>query len=311
MEAALPIQYATTSDGVRIAYTSLGDGPPVVFASNIFGDLTGYATGWPHIREITDRLVQLGWRVLRYDVRGMGYSDRSVTDPSLAGRVRDLEAIVGQLDLDGFALAGLDIGAATAVAYAVSNLAKVSRLVLVSPWLSGAKYLRIPELRAAYAAETDSNRDPRLFANVLGSVATGFQDADLVRLRTEWHLRGAAPEDLEAYNAANERIDITDLLPQLTAPALVIHEPAFPFGSFQLCQDVAAAIPGAEFLIVSDNSIAGRIHDATVGAIARFLRAGTVDATPSHSVTDAATGRRLTSNGLTPREMQILRLVAA
>ena len=34
-----------------------------------------------------------------------------------------------------------------------------------------------------------------------------------------------------AYNAANERIDITDLLPQLSVPILVIHEPAFPFGS--------------------------------------------------------------------------------
>jgi pimeloyl-ACP methyl ester carboxylesterase/DNA-binding CsgD family transcriptional regulator len=304
-----PMHYVTTDDGVRIAYMRLGDGPPVVFASNIFGDLCGYRTGWPHIREITDRLVRLGWRVIRYDVRGMGYSDRSVADLGIEGRVRDLEALVRQTRLERFALAGLDIGAATAVAYTARNPVNVSHLILLSPWPSGAKYLQLPELRAAYAAEAASNRDPKLFANVLGSVATGFQDADLIRLRTEWHLNGASPEDLVAYNAANEHIDITDLLPQLTVPALIIHEPAFPFGSLQLCQDVVAGIPRAEFLIVSDHSIAGRTHDATVEAIGRFLRAGTVEETSSHS--DDATGRRPTPNGLTPREVQILRQVAA
>jgi len=60
----LPMQYATTSDGVRIAYITLGDGPPLVFASNIFGDLNSYRHGWPHTKEVTDRLVGLGWRVI-------------------------------------------------------------------------------------------------------------------------------------------------------------------------------------------------------------------------------------------------------
>ena len=54
-----PMQYATTSDGVRIALMSLGSGPPVVFASNIFGDLNAYRIGFPHCQEITDRLVAL------------------------------------------------------------------------------------------------------------------------------------------------------------------------------------------------------------------------------------------------------------
>jgi pimeloyl-ACP methyl ester carboxylesterase len=82
------------------------------------------------------------------------------------------------LNLDRFALAGVDIGAATAEAYAVGKPAKISRLVLLSPWSSGAKYLAIPALRAAYAAEDVSRRDPQLFANLLGSVATNFQDPE-------------------------------------------------------------------------------------------------------------------------------------
>jgi len=304
------MQYATTSDGVRIAYMSLGDGPPVVFASNIFGDLSAYLGGWPATREGTDRAVDQGWRVILYDVRGMGFSDRNVADVELAGRVLDLEAVVAALDLDRFALAGVDIGAATAVAYAVGNLAKVSRLVLLSPWSSGAKYLAIPALRAAYAAEDVSSRDPQLFANLLGSVATSFQDPDLVRLRTEGHLKATSPEGLAAYNAANGRIDITELLTRVTVPTLVIHEPAFPFGSFELCQEVAAGIPGAEFLIVNDNSIAGRTHDETVTAIDRFLRGVAATATPRNTNPKASSGTVAAPNGLTAREVQILRKVA-
>ena len=88
------MQYATTSDGVRVAYMSLGDGPPVVFASNIFGDLSAYLGGWPAAKEGTDRAVNQGWRVILYDVRGMGFSDRNVADVELAGRVLDVEAVV-------------------------------------------------------------------------------------------------------------------------------------------------------------------------------------------------------------------------
>src|SRR5262245_28595215 len=97
--ASLPMHYATTRDGVRIAYVSVGDGSPLVFGSNIFGDASRYCGGDPHVREMTDRLVHLGWRVIRYDHRGMGASDREVSDLSLAARVRDLDAVVGALKL--------------------------------------------------------------------------------------------------------------------------------------------------------------------------------------------------------------------
>jgi pimeloyl-ACP methyl ester carboxylesterase len=141
---SLPINYAITGDGVRIAFASVGDGPPLIFASNMFGDLSGYRLGWPHTRDVTDRLAALGWRVVQYDVRGMGASDREVADLSLAGRVRDLEAVVGRLGLDRFALAAIDIGCATAVAYAVRHPAALSRLALFSPWASGARHSQIP-----------------------------------------------------------------------------------------------------------------------------------------------------------------------
>ncbi len=301
------MHYATAADGVRVAYVSVGDGSPLVFASNIFGDASRYCGGHPHVREVTDRLVHLGWRVIRYDHRGMGASDRNVTDLGLAARVRDLDAVVGALNLDRFALGGVDIGAATAVAYAVEHPAALSRLVLLSPWTSGARHLQLPALRAAFSAEAPGEHEWRLFANILESVASGFKDPEYVRRGTAVFLQTTSPQALSAFNAASARIDIRDLLPRVTAPTFVTHEPAFPFGSFELCQEVAAGIPHAEFLIVHENSIAGREHNENVAAIDHFLRAGT--ATPSISATAAETVAPL-YNTLTPREIQVLRQVA-
>ena len=305
--ASSPLHYASTSDGVRIAYVSVGEGFPLVFASNIFGDATGYCGGFPHVREVTDRLVDLGWCVIRYDHRGMGASDRDVTDLSLAARVRDLEAVVGALNVDRFALGGVDIGAATAVAYTVQHPAAVSHLLLLSPWASGARYLQIPALRAAYSAEAPGEHEWRLFANILGSVASRFKDPEFVRRGTEAFLQTTSPQSLSAFNAANAQIDIRDLLPRVTAPTLVTHEPAFPFGSFELCREVAAGIPNAEFLIVNGNSIAGREHDENVDSIDHFLRARTAASSTSAAV-ERATPLYLET--LTPREVQVLRQVA-
>lgn len=86
------------------------------------------------------------------------------------------------------------------------------------------------------------------------------------------------------------------------------HETAFPFGSFELCQEVAAGIPHAEFLIVIENSIAGGCHNENVAVIDRFLRCGAamalVTAPPAESVKPSYV------DTLTPREIQVLRKVA-
>jgi pimeloyl-ACP methyl ester carboxylesterase/DNA-binding CsgD family transcriptional regulator len=306
--APIPIHYATASDGVRIAYLSVGTGSPLVFAANIFGDATGYCGGFPHVREVTDRLVQLGWRVIRYDQRGMGGSDRHVTDLGLAARVRDLHAVLSAMNLERFALAGVDVGAATAVAYAVEHSEAVSHLLLLSPWASGAAHLQIPALRTALSAGTTDEHERRLFANILGSVASGFKDPEFVRRGTELFLQTTSAQAFSAFNAASALIDIHDLLPRVTAPTLVTHEPAFPFGSFELCKEVAAGIPGAEFLVVNENSIAGREHNENVAAIDRFLRAGTALPSPLAPADQIVAPAH--PDTLTAREVQVLRQIA-
>ena len=238
-----PLQYVTSGDGVRIAYFSLGNGTPIVFASNIFGDAHYYySLDWQHVRGVTDKLVALGWRVIRHDVRGMGSSDRDVEDVSLDARVRDLEAVVERLGLERFALAGVDLGAATAMAYTVLHPERVTHLVLLSPWASGVRMFSIPDLRVVAATTARDDREWTVFANLLGSVATAFGAGDHGRQVADAIRRSTSPQGLAAYYKTSEAIELMSLLPQVAAPTLVIHEPAFPFGSFDLCREVAAAI---------------------------------------------------------------------
>jgi DNA-binding CsgD family transcriptional regulator len=203
------------------------------------------------------------------------------------------------------------VSAATAVAYAAAHPASVSHLILLSPWASGARYLAIPELRAANAAPSGTEREWKLFVKIHGSVALGFRDDEWVRKNPDATLQTTSAAGFVAFNAATAGIDITDLLSRVTVPTLVTHEPAFVFGSLELCQEVAAGIRDAQFIIVNDNSIAGYVHDENIAAIDRFLRSGTANAPASRASDDTRTKSPAAAHGLTPREVQVLRHVAA
>jgi len=69
-----------TNDGVTIAYARAGDGDPVVFSSNLGGDVHNYHPVGPEQRGLTGRLAALGLAVVRHNRRGMGASDRDISD---------------------------------------------------------------------------------------------------------------------------------------------------------------------------------------------------------------------------------------
>jgi pimeloyl-ACP methyl ester carboxylesterase len=104
-------------DGVSIAYADHGGGPTLVKAANW---LTHLEFDWrsPVRRHWLEELAR-GHRVVRYDERGCGLSDREVEEFSLDGFVADLEAVVDAAQLERFALLGLSQGGVIAVAYAV------------------------------------------------------------------------------------------------------------------------------------------------------------------------------------------------
>ena len=99
------IQYAKTTDGVSIAYWTLGEGMPLVQMPWL---------PWSHLqlewqmiefRRWYERLAE-SVTLVRYDGRGAGLSGRTVTDYSLDACLLDLEAVVDYLGYEKFALLG-------------------------------------------------------------------------------------------------------------------------------------------------------------------------------------------------------------
>jgi pimeloyl-ACP methyl ester carboxylesterase/DNA-binding CsgD family transcriptional regulator len=297
-------RFVTTSDGVNIAYVRAGNGMPIVCASNFRGDVHTYHDHRSDSKHFADRLGSFGWEVIQHDGRGMGASDRDIVDWSLEGRVRDLEAVLTRVRAERVVLMGVDQGAPAAIAYAAWHPRRISHLVLICPFASGAARYALPALQVAMAAAGDSAPAWGLFTNVIGGVVTQFANPALGRQIAD-SIRDAMTSDgLNAYSAASKAIDVRGLLPKIGVPTLVVHNPVFPFGSFELCREVAAGINDARLVVVNDPSMLSGSLAETVPLIDGFLRDRVEPSTdPTRTAADQGAA-------LTPREREVLRLIA-
>src|SRR3972149_3833756 len=132
------IQYATTSDGVSIAFATLGQGTPPLVGMPLFvlANLQIEAQ-IPILRSANEHLAEKRMLV-RYDARGFGLSERDVTPFSLDAFGLDLASVVDHLKLVRFGLFARLSAGPPAIAYAVAHPERVSRLVLWSSYASGA-----------------------------------------------------------------------------------------------------------------------------------------------------------------------------
>jgi DNA-binding winged helix-turn-helix (wHTH) protein len=129
------IRFCTTADRTRIAYATVGTGPPLVKTANWLTHLEHEwdSPVWGHwIRAISRR-----HRLVRWDERGSGLSDWNAEDLSLDAWVRDTETVVDALGLERFSLMGISQGGAVAIAYAVRHPERVSHLVLCGAYARG------------------------------------------------------------------------------------------------------------------------------------------------------------------------------
>ena len=117
------IQYAKTSDGVDIAFASMGEGPPLVVLP---------LPGMAHVQRIWEMFPNLlapltrAFRLIWYDSRGMGLSDRDAIDFSMEAMMRDLEAVIGRTGLRSFAVLAFQDTVPMAVTYAATFPDRVS-----------------------------------------------------------------------------------------------------------------------------------------------------------------------------------------
>jgi pimeloyl-ACP methyl ester carboxylesterase/DNA-binding winged helix-turn-helix (wHTH) protein len=245
------LRYCTTADGVRLAYATAGSGPPLVKASNWLTHLD-FEWGSPIWRHWYDVLSR-HHRLVRYDERGNGLSQRDVEDVTFDTWVRDLETVVDAAGLDRFPLLGISRGGSIAIAYAVKHPERVTHLVLYGAFAAGLNYWGTPQDLEGRAALTSLVRlgwglnNPafcKTFTCRFIPEATPAHEAwfdELQRVST-------SPENAARLMQRDDDIDVRPLLSRVRAPTLVVHcdrdRAVVPERGHQL----AAAIPGARYV---------------------------------------------------------------
>lgn len=218
--------FVRTGDGVHLAVATSGSGVPVVKAGNW---LTHVEHDWsspvsaPLLQVLSER-----FRLIRYDARGNGLSDWDVQEVSFEANVRDLETVTDSLGLDRFALFGISQGAAAAVAYAVRNPERVTRLALHGSYPQGwARRGKAEEIEKRAALATlimhGWGQDNPAFRQIFTTLYVPEATREQIDAFNELQRISVTPENAVRLMRAFGEIDITELLPLVKAPTLVLN----------------------------------------------------------------------------------------
>jgi pimeloyl-ACP methyl ester carboxylesterase len=246
------IRFCTAYDGARLAYATMGEGPPLVKAANWLShlDYDWESPIWRHsLYELSRR-----FRLVRFDQRGCGLSDWDVPEISFDAWVRDLETVVDAAGLERFPLLGISQGGPVAIAYAVRHPERVSHLVLLGAFAEGRrKRAKTPDERAYVETRMELVRvawarpDPHHRQIFVGRfLPEGTQEEwrefdDLMR-------RSASAENAWRLLQVFADIDVVDLAAKVSVPTLIACARHEPEGVFEQSRLLASVIPGSRLV---------------------------------------------------------------
>jgi class 3 adenylate cyclase len=266
-------RYARSGD-VYVAYRVFGEGPfDLVFASGMdfpSVEFHDHAAG-SDFSELTDRM-----RVIRFDKRGTGASDRVSGVPSLEERMDDVRAVMDAVGVERAALLGHVDGAAMAILFAATYPERVFALVLFQ---GKPRFVRAPDFpwaptRDEYERGTqswlaevlDSAQLERAFASRLQKPVSDPE----VRERARATRLTISPGSLVALRRMNMDIDVRSALPTIQVPTLIVHRSADlddenDTSATEIARYMAARIPAGRVMEV------GRFDWMPYDAIADFV----------------------------------------
>ena len=242
------IHYTRNPSGHKLAWSLVGEGPPLVRALGWFTNLD-FEWRHPASRRCID-LMAANYRVLRYDARGMGMSERDVTEVSAATRLQDLEAVIEASGLERFILWGLSEGGTTAIQYAAKHPERVSHLVL---WGSFLKPVLDEEIVRKWMALLDLipsqwGSSNRAFRQMMTAQFIPDGDAEQNEFFNELQRHAAQPEVVVNTVMSINDIDVSDIASQVTVPTLVMHRVDDLLVPIHQSIEIAATIPGAKLV---------------------------------------------------------------
>jgi len=239
------VQFARTHDGVSIAYSAAGQGHPVLFLSGWVSHLEVEVTGEPIVRFLDALSAGGRRRLVRFDWRGTGLSDRGVGDVSAAKRVADLEAVVETLGAEKVAIFAWALSGPPALIYAAAHPERVSHLILYGTLASGA----IPNPALGRALIDLIRADWIVGSRTMIQVVTRGTDSRMIDDGAKFLQMAASGEVAAAIlEEGYFKIDVRDRVPQVKVPSLVLHRRDDPAVPFTAGRELAALLPDAHFL---------------------------------------------------------------
>jgi class 3 adenylate cyclase/pimeloyl-ACP methyl ester carboxylesterase len=245
------IRFCMASDGVQIAYASVGAGPPLVKGPNWMNHLE-YDWQSPVWRHLMQELAR-EHKLIRFDQRGNGLSDWDAVDLSFEAFVSDLEAVVDAAGLEKFALLGISQGCAISIAYAVKHPERVSRMVLYGGYSRG-RLQRGSEEDAEQAKAMQTlirlgwGQDNPAFRQMFTSAFIPDATPQQIEWFNELQRMTISPENAERLRGAIDNVNVDELLGQVTVPTLVLHCRDDGVSPFAEGRRMAAMIPDARFV---------------------------------------------------------------
>jgi class 3 adenylate cyclase/pimeloyl-ACP methyl ester carboxylesterase len=247
------IRYCKAADGVRLAYSKVGTGPPLMKSAHWLGHLE-YDWELPIQRPMLLELAKLR-TLVRYDARGNGLSDWDVPQISLDAWVSDMEAVADAAGLGRFPILGNSQGGVVAIAYAARHPDRVSHLILNGSFAVGFNNR---------SNVTPADKERFEATKTLTRLGWGSDDPTFRQLFTSSMLPNATKEQTDAFNelqrlsASSEvavryletvaDLDVREYLPYVKAPTLVMHVRGDRRIPMDLSREIAANIPGARFV---------------------------------------------------------------
>jgi len=261
------IQYTKTSDGVSIAYWTLGEGEPLVFMpppfshSQLEWQIDESRYWWEQLA--TSR------RLIRYDQRGYGLSGRDVADFSLEAQLGDLSAVVERVGLESFVLfANFSLGC-VALTYAARHPERVSRLIL---WCCAAHPPSMTPGRFEVLSSLIEN-DWDLWTDTAAHTLFGWSAGESGQRFAKAMRESVTPEVLSVSMNAASKWDVSDIVPLVASPTLVIQRRGVPFPPLDAGRELTARLPDASLALLEGESMIPYLGDvdSVLDAVSGFL----------------------------------------
>jgi len=250
MIIAPPTHYARSSGDIQIAYQMFGQGDiDLVYVTGFVGNVEAL---WeePVTIPFVERLGSFA-RVVAFDKRGQGMSDRPPDPPTLEQTMDDIRAVMDSAGIERAALFGISEGGPACALFAATHPDRVSSLVLYGtyPRIVVADDYPIgvrPEELERFAQVID-----REWGGPVALHAFAPSVADDPRFRDSWARflrRGSSPHGASSLLRMYRALDVRDVLPAISVPTLILHRTGDRLAPVEGSRYIAEHIPGARFV---------------------------------------------------------------